>query len=248
MKNISLYLGSILLIPASVVLVAIGNPEEFSPLPSYGQVIKHKYYTLSYNEQHEQANWVSYTMTSDMLEGDIERGSYFSKDDKVKTESVSTDEYKKSGYDRGHLVPAVDMSFSEEAMDQTFITSNISPQHPSLNRGIWRVLESTIRQWVERDKELHITCAGVLKEGLEKIGYEDKVSVPEYFYKVILDNKEPELKAIGFLFPNKKCEGNIMDYAITIDSVESLTGLDFYPILSDSLEEALESNINPRLW
>lgn len=218
-------------------------------LPSYGEIIKHTHYTLSYNEKHEQANWVAYTLNKPMLYKRVKRINYFKMDTKVKTGSVNTNEYKKSGYDRGHLVPAADMLFSKLAMKETFLTSNISPQSPDLNRGIWKSLENKIRGWILINEELHIVCGGVLHNGLmEKIGTKDMVTIPKYYYKVILDIKEPQTKAIGFIFPNKKCISNLMDYAVSVDSVEILTGLDFYPSLEDKKEEILESNLDISLW
>ena len=224
----------------------------FDPLPSYvtydGEIIKHKYYTISYSEKHEQANWVAYTLTPEMLNKVVDRISYFKRDPLIETKSVSTSEYKNSGYDRGHLVPAADMSFSDEAMRETFLTSNISPQLPQFNRGIWKILENRIRKWVIDDKELHIVCGGILEEDLSTIGKNEKISVPKYFYKVILDIKEPEIKAIGFIFPNLKSDLDIMNFAVSIDFVEAFTDIDFYPTLSDDLEEILESKIDPSLW
>lgn len=225
------------------------STENIVLLPSYGEIVEHTYYTLSYNEKHEQANWVAYTLNKDKLIKAVSRTSYFKMDAKVKTGSVNTDEYKNSGYDRGHLVPAADMLFSKLSMKETFLTSNISPQHPDFNRGIWKNLESKIRGWIVTNDELHIVCGGVLHNGLtKKIGNKDKITVPDFYYKVVLDNKGSQTKVIGFVFPNKKCIGSPMDYAVTVDSVEILTGLDFYPTLEDEKEEILESKIDLSQW
>ena len=101
------------------------------------QIINHFAYTLSYNELFEQANWVAYELTDIETISHFERTNKFIVDDLVKTGSASNDDYKKSGYDRGHLAPAGDMGWSEQAMKESFYYSNMSPQNPSFNRGIW---------------------------------------------------------------------------------------------------------------
>ena len=106
------------------------------------QIIYHTGYTLSYNEKHEQANWVAYELTAQELAGTVKRKDSFKSDPMVKSESASLADYRKSGYDRGHLIPAADMKWSTTAMSESFYMSNMSPQSPSFNRGIWKKLES----------------------------------------------------------------------------------------------------------
>jgi endonuclease G, mitochondrial len=211
-------------------------------------IIEHTYFTLKYNEEHEQAEWVAYKLKREDLEKPKnKRKNNFRPDPKVATFSAHPKDYYKSGYDRGHLAPAGDFSWSVTAMDETFYMSNMSPQHPGLNRGIWKDLEEKIREWAKRDSELYIITGPVLKPGLKSIG-KNKVSVPEIYYKVILDIQEPEIKGAGFLFYNEKTHKDLSEFIVTIDSVENLTGLDFFPSLPDSLEEAIESRKHKDLW
>ncbi|MFL5764879.1 MAG: DNA/RNA non-specific endonuclease [Bacteroidia bacterium] len=212
------------------------------------QIIRHLAYALCYEEKYEQARWVAYRLTSAMVEKSAEeRTDDFREDKEVPTGSASPDDYKKSGYDRGHLCPAGDMAWSERSMSESFYMSNMSPQAPKFNRGIWKTLESDVRDWAGRFDELYIVAGGVLKDSLETIG-EDKVAVPKYFYKVILDVKGPEKKAIAFVMPNEGSKNSVFDYAVTIDSVERLTDINFFPALPDDLENDLESHINVNLW
>ncbi|MEN0048831.1 MAG: DNA/RNA non-specific endonuclease, partial [Bacteroidota bacterium] len=170
-------------------------------------------------------------------------------DPKVKTKSATTYDYRGSGYDRGHLLPVGDRKFSFDAMDETFFMSNISPQERHFNGGIWRELEENVRDWARKYRKVYIVTGSVLTEKRkDRIG-KNKVSVPQSFYKVILDISEPELKAIGFIIPNETSKKPLQEYAVSIDEVEELTGIDFFPdLMENELEKKLESKFNNRLW
>jgi len=213
------------------------------------EIIKHTAYTLCYAEKYEQAKWVAYHLTSEMVnntEGE-ERTNNFRIDKEVPTGSASPDDYKKSGYDRGHLCPAGDMTWSEQTMSESFFMSNMSPQAPAFNRGIWKKLEGDVREWAKQNEEIYVVAAGVLEDSLPTIGL-DKVAVPRYYYKVILDYKLPEYKAIAFVLPNEGSKQSVFDFAVSIDSVEHLTGIDFFPALPDSLQDYLESHVDITKW
>jgi len=203
------------------------------------QIIKHFAYTLSYNESYEQANWVAYELTNEETISHFERTNKFIIDDLVKTGSATNDDYKKSGFDRGHLAPAGDMSWSEQAMKESFYYSNMSPQNPSFNRGIWKKAEELTREWAVKNKSLYIITGPILTKDLPTIG-PNKVSIPNYYYKAILDYSEPEIKAIAFLIPNKASKELLQNFTVNIDSLEHLTGYDFYYQLPDSIENRLE--------
>jgi endonuclease G len=212
-----------------------------------GEIISHSGYTLRYNERHEQAEWVAYRLSAEQLESNIPRSENFRADPKVKTGSAAPSDYKGSGYDRGHLAPAADMKWSKRAMSESFYMSNMSPQAPEFNQGIWNDLEQRVREWAKENDELYVVTGPVLEEGLPAIG-ENGVSVPRLYFKVILDYREPEYKAAAFLMPNAASPQPIDQYAVTIDSVETLTGLDLFPVLPDSLERALEGSLRPMDW
>ena len=207
------------------------------------QIIYHNYYTLNYSEEHEQASWVAYILKDIQKKGIFKRSNNFRLDPKVRTGSASVKDYKMSGYDRGHLAPASDMSFSSIAMSESFYLSNISPQVAGFNRGIWKRLESLIRGWVKTDLELQIVTGGVLNNSFKRIG-SNNVSVPDFFYKVILDIKEPDIKGIGFILPNKGSKLGLEKYAMSIDEVEDFTGINFFESLPDDLENKIESRLD----
>lgn len=214
---------------------------------SNGEVIKHTYYTLSYVEEHEQAEWVAYQLTKEEVESEIKRKDEFRVDPSIKTGSATLADYAQSGYDRGHLAPAADMKMTKESMSESFYFSNMSPQVSSFNRGKWKALEEQFRTWAIEKDSIYIITGGVLMN-IEKTIGKNKVSVPPYFYKIALYNGKEGITAIAYLFPNKKVDDELENYIVTIDSVEQLTSIDFFPSLPDELENTIESTIETAPW
>jgi endonuclease G, mitochondrial len=218
--------------------------QEYLPRSS-GEVIKHTYYALSYNETHEQANWVYYKLDPTFLNGRSPRKNNFREDPYVSSYSATLNDYKGSGYDRGHLAPAGDMKFNSIAMSESFYMSNISPQKPEFNRGIWRRLESLVRAWGKRF-EIYVSTAGILNiEGYGTIG-RNKVKTPSKYYKVIYAPEKNIM--IGFLMTNAKLTGQLSSYAISVDRIEEITGINFFSQLPDDVENDLESKVNLSDW
>ena len=224
------------------------------PWPEYSlndQIVEHEGYTLCYNEQHEQPTWVAYKLSkSNLVSKKVKRTDDFREDDAVATRSATLNDYRRSGYDRGHLAPAADFAYSEEAMSGTFFLSNISPQIHEFNSGIWNVLEQKIRDWAMRDEELFVVTGPVFRgQSKGKIG-RNRVGVPTHFYKVVLDINPPEVKAIGFIFEHRKYEEpkKFIKYAMTVDEVERFTGLDFFPMIPDALETSIEKDLFVHRW
>lgn len=210
------------------------------------QIVWRSGYVLSYNEQHEQANWVAYELNKSELKGKEERSNNFMPDPEISTGSATDEDYRGSGYDRGHLAPAGDMKWSEQAMQESFYFSNMSPQHADLNRESWRVLEERVRDWAKDFGSLYIVTGGVLKGRLDKIGRKNKVSVPKLYYKVIYDHQNGQ--AIAFLMPNKRNDDPIEAYAVTIDEVEEATGIDFFASIDPKTAAKIESHVDLPYW
>ena len=254
------------------------------------EIVEHEYYTLSYREYYEQSEWVCYVLSADELIKAAKRQNNFRSDPSISTHSATPEDYVKSGYDRGHLAPAADFAFSSQAMSESFYMSNMSPQAPALNRKMWKDLEETVRIWAKNFGKVYVATGPVLeKTDYPTIG-KNKVSVPEYYYKVLLSPIDKTQSAtsqaknqtqssdtapksatsqttlqtqsatsqanpsdtcyimIAFILPNKDCEGEIWDYVVTADEVEKRTGIDFFYLLSDDIEEKLEANINIENW
>lgn len=217
------------------------------------QIVKHKNYTLRYEEEHEQAAWVAYKLRGEYTRGRASRRELeFRPDKKVKTQSALSSDYSGSGYDRGHLVPAGDFKCCQDLLEETFYVSNISPQVPDFNRGIWENIETRVRGWSNRDEELFIVTGPVLKKGLPKIGRYNRISVPEQYYKIVLfyqSNSGKKPRAIAFLLPNEALFGKKMNnYVVPIDEVERITGIDFFAKLPDTIESKLEAESSWEAW
>ena len=221
--------------------------EYFLPTSTTNQIVHHQNYSLSYSEEHEQAEWVAYELKESQLSSVNHKRPYFEIDKAVKTGAANWRNYKKSGYDRGHLCPAGDRRFSKEAHDETFLTSNISPQNHAFNAGVWNRLEQKVRYWAKKNKGVFVITGGVLKNGLNSIG-DENVSVPEQFYKVLLDNTKGEIKILAFLLPHEDSKLPLYKFVVSVDTIESLTGIDFFPQLEDNIEDKLEKSNSYKNW
>jgi len=230
-------------------IVSQNHKQSFDYLPTSttNQIVKHDYFSLSYNEKYEQAEWVAYELKKSYVRSSNFDRPYFVEDPKVKTRSADWRNYKKSGYDKGHLCPAGDMEFAINAYNDTFFTSNISPQLHDFNGGVWNRLEQKVRYWATKYDGVYVITAGVLQPSLKTIGQE-QVLVPNYFYKILLDNSNGQYKMIAFLVPNAKSNKPLYEFVVSVDRIEKMTGIDFFPKLDDKTENRLEKNSDYKAW
>lgn len=208
-------------------------------------------YTLLYDTLYKQAEWVAYVLTAeDVATVNVSRSSGFVADPEVTERGYPyavTSNYTHSGYDRGHLCPSADRRGSIEENKGTFYMSNISPQTPALNRGVWKSLEERVRYWASQFGTVYVVAGGVLYPGVDTIT--GGVGVPEYFYKAVLAQYDGYVDAVAFLFPNTaEVDGTFRDYAVTVDSIETITEYDFFCTLSDSVENIAESTYSVDFW
>lgn len=226
--------------------------EHFLPSDVRGsEVYIYQNYSLSYNNDFEQADWVAYVLEKENLDKPWnDRNDNFRSDPDIEGGSATKNDYRGSGYDRGHLVPAADMAWDVKAMDETFLLSNISPQSSNFNQGIWRELEELTRSWAKKFKRLYVVTGPVLtQEPKGYIGKENKVAIPAAYYKILLDLDDPGQKAIAFILPNKVSYEPLYNFATSIDEVEELTKIDFFEnFMPVDLEEKLEGSFNIDLW
>lgn len=209
-------------------------------------IIRHKHFFLSYSEEHEQAEWAAYYLTGSKQQHSLSR-PYFSQDPLVDTDSAHWKNYKDSGFDKGHLVPAADMKFSEEAYNETFYTSNVAPQNRAFNAGVWNRLEQKIRYWADKYTALFIVTGSILHDSLVTIG-EEEVSVPDYFFKIVVRVQNEGLVMIPFLVPNKESDLPLYSFATTIDEIEQITQIDFNQKLSEKIDEKIEKELSYKEW
>lgn len=204
-------------------------------------------YTVSYNSHWKLPNWVSYELLRRELQGEASRSNRFATDTDVKGTPANTRDYTRSGYDRGHMAPAGDMKWSKQAMDESFLLSNICPQTPGLNRGRWKELEELVREWAARDSALLVACGPIVSDSPRTIG-RNRIAVPDRYYKVVAAPYVERPRGIAFLFDNCDEQPTLQVLAVPIDSVEKITGIDFFYNLPDSIETQIESNLWTHVW
>lgn len=203
-------------------------------------------FTAYFNPETHIPNCVAYEIIESETTGDEPRKKSFEADHTIDGCAESSD-YRNSGYDRGHMAPAADMKWSKEAMEESFLMTNICPQVKSLNSGIWHRLEQRVREWAARDSSIIVVCGPIFTPGkpVEQIG-EIGVAVPHRFFKALY--APGRNIGIAFIFDNDKVKGELRKYAVTIDSVERETGLDLFYNLPDDIENEVENQCNYKLW
>lgn len=239
----------LLILALTVAALAQDGLELGSPSQRGCQMVYHTGFALCYNEEHEQAQWVAYVLTRDEARGGkaSRKGMDFDADDAVTTGSATKDDYRKSGYDKGHLAPAADMKWSVRAMRESFLLSNASPQVHEFNAGVWEDLERETRELAMRLGAVNIITGPVLTEDLPTIG-KNKVSVPRYYFKVLLHDSGGTYRALAFLMPNEFRTDPFTAFAVPVDSVEAVTGLDFFNVLDDGTEGRIEGTRDVGWW
>jgi endonuclease G len=214
--------------------------QDFEPETRKGKIYRKQNFSLSYVEEFELPEWVAYRLTRDMLnQKKFERDQDFNSDPAISTGSGHYRDYKGSGYRRGHLVPAGDMSWNKEAMDATFLFSNIAPMREVFNDGIWNELEQNVRDWARLHEYVIVITGPVFTDSISTIG-ENEILVPRYFYKAIFTAEEKEPKVIGFLIDQTAEEYETLEkYEVSIDSIERMTGLDLFSNLYGSWDKEI---------
>ncbi len=225
-------------------------------------LIEHSAMSLVYSEKHEQAQWVAHIITPDIITSNLGRTNDFRVDKKISTGTAVEEDYflkkKKAdgeyeydgfGWDRGHLAPSADFRWSQKAMSESYLYSNMSPQVAEFNRGKWAELEGSLRGYLFRNPntQLYVVTGPILKDGLPVVERSiNKVTIPKLYFKVVIDLKNK--KAVGFIMPNKSINYPISSFAISIDKVEEETGLDFFTNLPDDIENELEAMTEFKSW
>ena len=223
----------------------VGNPQILHSVSE--QILNRKAYTVSYNTDTKCPNWVAWHLIAEHADGEWSRDNIYYEDEEIPLPRASNDDYKGSGWSRGHMCPAGDNKWDEVAMRESNLLTNICPQHASLNSGLWNVIERDCRKWAIKYGGLYIVCGPVLlNKEHETIG-KNKIVVPEAFYKVILC-MNPKPMAIGFIVRNNEGTKKRDQYINTVDEVERITGIDFFPALPDEIENEVEAYANIEDW
>lgn len=214
------------------------------------QVLERLGYTVSYNNKTRNANWVAWHLTKEHTEGPWKRdGIPYMVDEDVKGARQELEDWYGHGLpiDHGHLCPAGDCKWDREAMEQTFLLTNMCPQNRELNRGDWEQLESRCRGWARHYGSVYIVAGPIFYGKKYRTMGKNRVGVPDAFFKVVLCmSKKP--KALGFIYPNDGERHKMSHYVMTVDEVEKKTGLDFFYLLPDDVEKQVESVADLSKW
>ena len=170
----------------------------------------------------------------------------FKPDPEIKFQPVRPRDYSKSGYDKGHLAPAADMTYSVQSMENSFLMSNISPQLPGCNRGIWERLESQVRRWTIKERKIYV-ITGPVFQSVPLLMKKSSIPVPVAFYKILFD-LTPPCKMISFIVPNQTSKRRVASFTVTVDEAERITGFDFFSGLDDATENKLEAEADFKMW
>ena len=230
-------------IPDSVIELCMPAPLKTTP----EIILRKKSYVVSYNQDTRMPNWVAWQLTAEHTDGELKRMNNFHEEENCPRPRATLQDYKGSGWSRGHMCPAGDNKWSRDAMYDSFSLVNVCPQDSKLNSGVWNSLEMDCRQWARQYGEVYIVCGPVLmKRQHETIG-PNKVVVPEAFFKVVLC-MVGKPKAFGVVVRNNEGTKKRDLYYNSVDDVERLTGLDFFPSLPDDIEKVVEAEVNMDEW
>lgn len=212
------------------------------------QIIEHKGYVVSYNQQTRLPNWVAYELTDIEVDGNCKRNGRFYQDPDTKSIQADNEDYRNSGWDKGHIAPAGDMKWDEHAMTESCYFTNICPQNHNLNGGDWRSIEEMCRDYALQYGNLYIAAGPIVGEKKNGTIGLHKIVIPDAFYKVIMVSIDGKYEGIGFVCQNEAGHKPLNTYAKTIDEVEEITGIDFFYLLPDTLENEMEKRYNAKLW
>lgn len=208
----------------SVFFAAVNCAPHFSG--DSGIILHKNGFYIAYTPEFRQAGCTCYTLTAQQVKGKkVKRTNKF-KTDYAVADPVRPEEYTATGFDRGHLVPASDMSYSKSSMHDSFYMTNISPQHPACNRGIWKKLETQVRKWAVKEKKIIVLTGPVIPKDAKEMK-DTRIAVPVAFFKVIYDVTPPK-KMIGFIIPNQGRSESLKEFAVPVKTIEKITGYDFF--------------------
>ena len=204
-------------------------------------LLKREGFFVSYNKERRIPNWVAWHLTAAHTTGDYYRdGQFFTEDTEVPRPRATDSDYYGSTYDRGHMCPSGDNKWSRKAQEESFLFTNICPQNHDLNKGDWNDLELQCRYWAKHQGDLYIVTGPIFYNGVRNTVGRNKVAVPDAFFKVILADRS-KAQAIGFVYPNKAGHKDMTAYIKSVDEIEQLTGIDFFPLLDDRVEDVVEA-------
>ena len=227
-------------------------PEGLMELPATSGddiILTHTGFIISYNAEARLPEWVAYELTADETRGDVDRDeSVFRMDPTYKGTQAMREDYFDSGWTRGHMACAADFQWDEDAMNDTFYLTNICPQDEELNKGDWNYLEKQVRRWARDYGKVWVVSGPIVGTNRYGIIGDRGVTVPDSFFKAVLAENRGKYHAIAFVMDNDDKRYWLDDCAMTVDELEDITGLDFFPLLPDEVEKNVESRLTLSFW
>jgi endonuclease G, mitochondrial len=239
---------SVLLIPVCVFSLTLNAQDKYelpAPMPREQQ-IKHTLFTLSFNEGYELSSFVAWQLTPEQAKTTGTFKEKFTEDPLVSTGTATPKDYKDAGFIMAQIAPPEDMFTSVQAVEETFLMSNVVPQKPAFNRYIWKVNENLVREWAKEGHTLYIVAGPVFTDAPFGTFGGNKVSIILRYYKAVLDVHGE--RAIGFVFRNNASSGTPKSFAVSVDELEKITGMDFFTALPDDMEQKIESSADFSKW
>lgn len=229
--------------PDSIIRICMPRPLEGIS----EQIIRKTSYIASYNKDTKIPNWVAWHLLAEHADGPYRRQNNFYEEESVTRPRATLEDYRGSGWSRGHMCPAGDNKWDGKAMFDTFSLINVCPQNANLNSGLWNSIEIDCRKWARKYGSIYIVCGPIFMNKVHETIGDNQVYVPEAFFKVILClNENP--KGIGFIVRNTDGTRKQDLYFNSIDQIERITGIDFFPALPDELEDSIEFEVDMNLW
>lgn len=241
----------ILLSIMTVSVTACGQSYEYVEFPDVQPnetLIYHTGYTVSYDTKALIPKWIAYELTAEEVAGEFPRSGSFGMDPDFHGRQAMREDYSYSGWDKGHMAPAADMKWSSQTMYESFYLTNICPQNHTLNERDWQTLEKWVREWAQTFGRIYVICGPII--GSNKYGTigDNEVVVPDAFFKAILAPYETTYISAAFVMPNEPEHHNMRDYTLSVNELEAMLGMDFFPILDDKDEEKIESFVDFKKW
>lgn len=213
------------------------------------RVMAYKGYVSSYNPETLIPDWVAYELTEEETRGDATRGDkVFSMDMDYRGRQAMREDYYGSGWTKGHMAPAADFSWDDDAMSETFYFMNVCPQREELNKKDWQYLEKQVRAWARRYGRVWVVTGPIVGDNRYGTIGKDRVVVPDAFFKAVMVHDGRRYQSIAFVMGNDAERYWLQDCALTVDALEARTGIDFYPALPDDIEEETESRYDFSVW
>lgn len=216
-------------------------------LPFSSSFDYHNGYSFEYSREYKQSKWVAYQLIGANTQEKTQPEVQFYNDPKLPSGALNSEDFHQRVYPPGHLKPSGDARADKNEMHDAYYYANVCPMQPTFDQEIWRILENTVRGWSLIFDTIYVATGPAFKKKSDSVGIH-KVAVPDYFYKVLLVQNGIDMQMIGFVLPNIDVRYDYLKNPVSVDSVERLTGIDFFYQLPDYLEQDLETQVNPDFW